>query len=105
MMEGIELVKNIAEIERQLAEKLSEARRSAELRIEETQEESKRLVAEAEAQIRRMDDLMRTRVAEESARIAEETEASAEQEAHEIREQASINIDRAVDFIVSKVLP
>ena len=67
-MQGIELIKNLAELDRELAEKVEETRQSVEHRIKSAEAESQRLLAEAEAQIRQMEEASATRIAEESAR-------------------------------------
>ena len=53
-MPGFELVKDLADLDRRLAENVEEARRSADQKIENAEDEAKRLLAEAEAQIRRL---------------------------------------------------
>ena len=85
------MVKNLATLERELSGRLEEARRSAERSIGRAQEEAQRIMAEAEAQVRQMADA--------SANLI------AGQEAGRIREKAEPRMDRAVDFILSRVVP
>jgi vacuolar-type H+-ATPase subunit H len=104
-MQGFELVKNLAELDRQLSEKLEEARRSAADRIKSAEEERTRLLAEAEAQIRQMHEESRARIVEQSSQLAEEARTRAQAEKERLRQQAGPNLDRAVELILSKVLP
>ncbi len=104
-MQGLDLVKDLAELEHELAKKLDEARRSAEQRIADAEQVERRVLAEADAQIRLMADTWKARIAEESEKVIEDARVLAEGEAQRIREQAERNMDRAVDFIVSEVLP
>ena len=53
-MPGFELVKDLADLDRRLAEKVAEARRAADQKIKDAEAEAERLLAEAEAQIRRL---------------------------------------------------
>ncbi len=48
-MQGLDLVKDLAELEHELAKKLDEARRSAEQRIADAEQEERRILAEADA--------------------------------------------------------
>ena len=104
-MEGLELLEELAEIERELAEKLHEARRSAESRIKAAEEEGQRILAEADAEIRQMAYRTRDSIAKNREKVAEEAQAQAEAEAESIQRRATTNIDGAVDYILSKVLP
>jgi F0F1-type ATP synthase membrane subunit b/b' len=52
-----------------------------------------------------MSDVSMAQVAEECEMIAQESRRRAEAEARRIREQAEPRIDRAVEFILTKVLP
>jgi V/A-type H+-transporting ATPase subunit G/H len=104
-MDGMGLLKDLAQLERELKEKLDETYRSAEARIARAEDEARRILNDAEAQIRRMSDVSKEQVAEECEMIAQESGSRAEAEARRIREQAEPHIDRAVDFILSKVLP
>jgi vacuolar-type H+-ATPase subunit H len=105
VVQGMDLVKNLAELERELATKLDEAHQSAEHRIASAAEEARHILAEADAQIRQMADTSKVRIAKENEKYAEGAHARAEAEAQDIREQAERNIDRAVDFILTEVLP
>jgi vacuolar-type H+-ATPase subunit H len=104
-MQGLDVVKDLAELERELAKKLDEAHRSAEQKIADAEEESRRILVKADAQIRLMADTWKARIAEESEKYAEDARVRGEAEAQRIREQAERNMDRAVDFILSEVLP
>lgn len=104
-MQGLDLVKDLAELERELAKKLDEAHRSAEQKVADAEEESQRILGEADAQIRLMADTWKARITEESEKYAEDARVRAETEAQLIHEQAERNMDRAVDFILSEVLP
>jgi hypothetical protein len=104
-MQGIELIKNLAELDQALAEKVKETRRLAEDRINRAEAKSQRLLAEAEAQIRRMAEVSRTQTAEASARLVEDARQHAAAEQELLRSQAVSNLDRAVAFILSKVMP
>ncbi len=104
-MQGFELIRNLAELDRQLTEKLEEARRSAGDRIKSAEEERKRILAEAEAQTRQMHEESRARIAEQSSKLAEEARSRAQAEKERLRQQAEPNLDRAVELILSKVLP
>ncbi len=85
-MQGLKLIKNLAELDRELAEKVEETRRSADLRIKSAEAESQRLLAEAEAQIRRMEKESRTQIAAASARLAEDARQRAAAEQERLRE-------------------
>jgi vacuolar-type H+-ATPase subunit H len=104
-VQGLELVKDLAELERELAKKLDEARRSVEGRIANAEEKARRILMEADAQIRQMADTLKARIGSESEKIAEEAHVRAEADALLIQQQAAPNVDRAVDFILSEVLP
>jgi vacuolar-type H+-ATPase subunit H len=103
--EGLELLKELAELERSLAERIEQARRSAEDKIKGAEEEGLRILAEAEAEIRQIADTSRARIVKNEGKTAEEARARAEAEAESIRRRAAPNIDRAVDYILSEVLP
>jgi vacuolar-type H+-ATPase subunit H len=104
-MQGLELIKNLAELDQKLSEKVEEARRSADLRIDRAEAESSRLLDEAEAQIRQMEEGSRRHIAETTARLAEDARKRAAVEEERLRSQALQNLDRAVEFILSEVLP
>ena len=104
-MQASGLVKDLAALERELSGRLEEAHRSAEHSIARAQEEARRIMAEAEAQVRQMADVSRSGIAEQSDRIAAQALTRAESEAQGIREQAEPNMDRAVNFILSRVVP
>ena len=104
-MQGTELVKNLAEVERELAERLNQARQSADDIIKNAEQERSRVLAEAEEQIQKEADASRTRIAEEKERILKDTKASAADQARSLREKAEKHVGRAVEFIVSKVMP
>jgi vacuolar-type H+-ATPase subunit H len=104
-MEGTSLLQDLARLEIELKERLEGARRSAESRIARAEEESRRILADAEGQIHRMTDVSKAQVAEECEKIAQESRKRAEMEARRIRDQAEPHMDRAVSFILSKVLP
>ena len=104
-MPGLELIKNLAELDQMLAEKVEETRRSADLRIKSAEAEGKRLLAEAEAQVRQMEEASRTQIAETGARLAEDARRRAAAENDRLLSLARPNLERAVEFILSKVLP
>ena len=104
-MQGIELVKNLAELDRKLVEKLEEARRTAESRIASAQEKARHILNEAEIQIHQMEAASRIRITEEGKKLSEEAQARAEEEAARICRQADSKIERAVRFTLSEVLP
>jgi vacuolar-type H+-ATPase subunit H len=104
-MQGLELIKNLAELDQDLAEKVEETRRSARDRVNRAEAEGQRLLAEAETQIRRNAEVSQTQTAEVSARLAEDARQRAAAEQERLRRQAAPNLDRAVAFILSKVMP
>ncbi len=104
-MQADEPVKTLAEIEAQLAKRLDEARDSAGQTIAAAEQEAQRILTEADSQIRQMADTLKARIAEESKKYAEEAAGRAEAEAQRIREQAERDIDRAVEYVLSEVLP
>ena len=53
-MPGFELVKDLADLDRRLTEKVAEARRAADQKVKNAEAEAERLLAEAEEQIRRL---------------------------------------------------
>jgi vacuolar-type H+-ATPase subunit H len=69
------------------------------------EEESKGILAEAEAQIRQMQEASRTRIAEDSSKLAADARARAQAEKERLQQQAGPNLERAVEFVLSKVLP
>ena len=101
-MQGIELIKNLAELDRELAEKVEETRQLAEHRIKSAEAESQRLLAEAEAQIRQMEEASATQIAEASARTGRGRPRRALAEQERLRSQAVPNLERAVEFILSR---
>jgi vacuolar-type H+-ATPase subunit H len=104
-MQGVELIKYIADLDGELAEKVAEARRAAEQKIKNAEVESARLLAEAEAQIRVMDAEAKRWISEESARLAEDAHSRAAAEKTLLRSQGLPNLNRVVEFILSEVLP
>lgn len=104
-MQGIELVKNLAELDRELVLKLEDAYETADRRIAAAQEKARRILDEAEIQIRQMEANSKTRIAETEKKLSQEAQARAEGEVAHIRRQADSNIERAVRFILSEVLP
>jgi vacuolar-type H+-ATPase subunit H len=104
-MEGMDLLHNLAELERKLKEKLDEAHGSAEARVASAEKEARRILADAEDQIHRMTEVAKAEVAEECEKILQESRKNAEAEAQRIRDQAASRISAAVDFVLSKVLP
>jgi vacuolar-type H+-ATPase subunit H len=104
-MPGLELIKNLAELDQQLAAKVEETRRVAAQRIKSAEEEGKRLLAEAEAQIQQMQEESRIRIAAASSKFAEEARALAATEKEHLVSQALPNIGRAVAFILSEIIP
>ena len=104
-MQGLEMVKDLAGLERELAKKLDEARLSAEQRIAAAEEEARRISTEADAQINQLTDGLKARIAKETERFGEAARNRAEAEVTRIRRQADSNMDRAVDFVLSGVMP
>lgn len=104
-MPGFELVKDLADLDRRLDEKVTEARRAADQKVKDAAAEAERLLAEAEDQIRRWEEEARQQRAEEDARVAEAARTKAEEEKEGLRSQALPNLPRAVKFILSRVLP
>jgi len=104
-MQGDELVKDLADLDRELALKLEEALRSADQRIAGAEDKSRRILSEADIQIRRMEEAAKARITAEDEKLAAEAQARAEAEAARIRRQADSNIERAVRFVLSEVLP
>ena len=89
---GFELVKDLADLDRRLAEKVAEAHRAADQQIKDAAAESERLLAEAEDQIRRLEEEARQQRAEEAARVAEAARTRAEEEKAALRSQALPNL-------------
>ena len=52
-----------------------------------------------------MEEVSRTQLAEESARLAEDGRQRAAAEQERLRDQAMPNLDKAVAFILSEVMP
>lgn len=104
-MQGFELVKRLAERDREYVDKLEEARRSAEARIAGAQEKARRVLKEADDQFRQMAEASRIRIADDEKKIDEEARARAEAEADRIHRQADTQIESAVKFILEEVLP
>jgi vacuolar-type H+-ATPase subunit H len=104
-MDGAVLLQDLARLEMELKERLDGARRSAESRVARAEEESRRILADAETQTHRMSGVSKAQVAEECEKIAQESKNRAETESRRILDQAEPHMDRAVAFIVSKVLP
>ena len=57
-MKGIGLLQDLAQLERELKEKLEEARGSAETKVMRAEEDARRILADAEEQVRRMTGLL-----------------------------------------------
>jgi vacuolar-type H+-ATPase subunit H len=104
-MPGFELVKDLADLDHELSEKVEVARRSADQKIQTAQAEAKRLLAETEAQMRRLAEEAKKQSAEENARLLEAAGRRAEAEKEHLRSQALPNLPQAVKFMLSKVLP
>jgi len=104
-MQGLELIKYIADLDSDLAEKVAEARQVADQKIKSAEVESARLLAEAEAQVRVMDAEAKRWISEESARLAEDAHSRAAAEKTLLRSQGLPNLNRVVEFILSEVLP
>jgi vacuolar-type H+-ATPase subunit H len=105
MVQGLDLVKDLAELERELSKKLDEAHQFAKQRVAGAEQEAQRILAEADVQIRLMADTSKAQIAKENEKYIEGARVRAEGEAQRIREGAERNMDRAVDFILSEVLP
>ncbi len=104
-MEGFDIVNELAEIERELAKKLDEARRSAETRVAKGEEDARRILADADSKIREMEETLEARITREKEKRAQEAQAKAEAETQHIRQQADPNIDQAVKFLLSEIMP
>jgi len=104
-MQGIELVKSLAELDREFVRKLDEAHQTADGRIAGAQEKTRRILNEAEIQMRQMEEDAKARITEEGEKLAQEARARAEAETERIRRQAAPRIERAVSFLLSEVLP
>ncbi len=104
-MQGFELIKNLAELDRVLADKVEETRRLADRRTSNAEVASRRLLDETEAQIRQMEEESRTQLAEAGARLAEDARQRAAAEKERWRSLAAPNLERAVAFILAEVMP
>ncbi len=104
-MQGLELLKDLAELERELAKKLDEARQSAEQRVTRAEEEAKRILDSANTEIQKMSDVLKERIVKESERYAQEGQTLGKTEAQRIRQQSDPGIERAVEYVLSEVLP
>ena len=104
-MQGAELLQNLAALDREFEKKLEEARRSADRRIANAQDKARRILKEAEIQIRQMQDAAKARITVQGEKLAAEAQTVADAEAERIRQQAEPNIEPAVSFVLSEVLP
>ena len=104
-MQGAELLQNLAALDREFEKKLEEARRSADRRVASAKEKARQILKEAEIEIRQMQDASKVRITAEGEKLAVEAQARAEAETERIRQQAEPNIEPAVSFILSEVLP
>ena len=104
-MQGAELLQNLAALDREFEKKLEEARRSADRRIANAQDKARRILKEAEIQIRQMQDASKVRITVQGEKLAAEAQTVADAEAERIRQQAEPNIEPAVSFVLSEVLP
>ena len=104
-MPGLELIKNLADLDRELAAKVAAARRDADRKIKDAEAEAQRLLAEAEAKIRRLEAEAGKERTEEDARVAEAARRRAAEEKDRLCSQARPHLEQAVQFILSKVLP
>jgi vacuolar-type H+-ATPase subunit H len=104
-MQGAELLQNLAALDREFEKKLEEARRSADRRIANAQDKARRILKEAEIQIRQMQDASKARITVQGEKLAAEAQTVADAEAERIRQQAEPNIEPAVSFVLSEVLP
>jgi vacuolar-type H+-ATPase subunit H len=99
------LLQNLAALDREFEKKLEEARRSADRRIANAQDKARRILKEAEIQIRQMQDASKARITVQGEKLAAEAQTVADAEAERIRQQAEPNIEPAVSFVLSEVLP
>jgi vacuolar-type H+-ATPase subunit H len=104
-MQGLELIKNLADLDRELTERVEETRGAADQRIKSGEAESQRLLAEAEAQIHQMNEASKAQIVQECAKLGEDAGQRATAERERMRSQALPNLDRAVAFILSEVMP
>jgi vacuolar-type H+-ATPase subunit H len=104
-MQGIELVHNLAELDRELVKELEEAHRTGERRIASAQEKARQILSEAEIRIHQMEQDSRSRITEEDKKLGAAAQARAAAEAARIGRQADSKIEHAVRFILSEVLP
>ena len=104
-MQKFELVKRLAEQDREYVEKLEEARQSADAKLAGAQEEARRILKEAEARIREMEETSRVQITDAEKKIIDEGRTRAEAEADRILRQSDTHIEDAVTYILQEVLP
>jgi V/A-type H+/Na+-transporting ATPase subunit G/H len=104
-MQGLELIKNLAEFDRALTTRLEEARRNADLRVKSAETVGERLLAEVDTQLRRMEEASRTQIAVECAKLAEDSRQRADAAQEHLRRQAGPHLEHAVQLILARVLP
>ncbi len=104
-MQGVELIKHLAEAEKALTTRLEQARESAARTIAAAEQEQRRILTEAEAQIHQMESESRMKMEMRCAGLASDARRSAEQVARKLRRQAEAKMDRAVEFLLSRVMP
>jgi len=104
-VQGLQLLKDLAELERKLAKKLDEARQSAEQRVTHAEEEAKRILDTANTETRKMSNALKEQIAQESERYAQEAQTLGKKEGQRIRQQSDPGIERAVEYVLSEVLP
>ncbi len=104
-MQGLGLVKSLAERERELAKKLEVAQRAAEAKLKEAQVRAARIHEESRSRLLQTSEEAERRTAEEEARVLGAAVAEGEVQVRKIREEAEGNLDKAVAYVLSKVVP
>jgi vacuolar-type H+-ATPase subunit H len=102
---GNQLIANLAELDQKLTDQVEETRREADEKIRRARAESQRLKAEADQKVSKMQEAARERIAEETAKIKQEARSRAEKEQERLRSEARPQLDGAVKFVLSKVMP
>jgi vacuolar-type H+-ATPase subunit H len=104
-VQGLELINHLAAAEHALSERMDQARVDARRTIAAAEQEHGRILAEAEAKVRQMEEESRIQILQRSAAVADEARRNAEQAADGLRKTAEAKMDRAVEFLLSKVMP
>ncbi|MEJ2101673.1 MAG: V-type ATPase subunit subunit G family protein [Desulfobacterales bacterium] len=78
---------------------------SADRRVAIAKVKAPRILKEAEIENRQNQDASKVRITAEGEKLTVEAQARAEAETERIRQQAEPNIEPAISFILSEVLP